>query len=182
MAPNPEFDLFALKDFHQQLQASAGALCETQITPFAKDVDEKSRFPEEALAAHSSSLDPSTIRHCTMNFCRRPRGLCAGSLEVEDRARPPRPNPKATSKSATANGCTRLDRRLELISHQCALRRRDPYVHLPLHRLQPIANFNCSQPLERPVNRPQDQIPERAGPRGWRTGVTAWSPQPRSSP
>ena len=29
---------------------------------------------------------------------------------------------------------------------------------------------------------PQDQIPERAGPRGWRTGVTAWSPQPRSSP
>jgi hypothetical protein len=33
-----------------------------------------------------------------------------------------------------------------------------------------------------PANRPQDQIPERAGPRGWRTGVTAWSPQPRSSP
>jgi hypothetical protein len=51
VAPNPEFDLFALKDFHQQLRASAGALCETQIAPFAKDVDEKSRFPEEALAA-----------------------------------------------------------------------------------------------------------------------------------
>jgi len=65
VAPNPEFDLFALKDIHQQLRASAGALCETQIAP----------------------------------------------------------------------------------------------------------NFNCSQPLERPANRPQDQIPERAGPRGWRTGV-----------
>jgi len=94
VAPNPEFDLFALKDFHQQLRASAGALCETQIAPFAKDVDEKSRFPEEALAAHSSSLDPSTIRHCSMNFWRRPRGLCAGSLEVEDLARPPPTEPE----------------------------------------------------------------------------------------
>jgi hypothetical protein len=70
----------------------------------------------------------------------------------------------------------------ELVTHQCALRPRDLYVYLRLQRRQPITNFNCSQPLERPANRPQDQIPERAGPRGWRTGVTAGSPQPRSSP
>ena len=28
-----------------------------------------------------------------------------------------------------SNGCTRLDRRLELVAHQCALRRRDLYVY-----------------------------------------------------
>jgi hypothetical protein len=39
VAPNPEFDLFALKNFHQRLRVSAGALCETQIASFAKDVD-----------------------------------------------------------------------------------------------------------------------------------------------
>jgi GNAT superfamily N-acetyltransferase len=76
------------------------------------------------------------------------------------------PDRKATSKSVTANGCTRLDRRLELVTHQCALRRRDLYVYLRLHRRQPIANVNCCQPRERPANRAQDQIPERAGPRG----------------
>jgi hypothetical protein len=92
------------------------------------------------------------------------------------------PDRKATSKSVTANGCPRLDRGLELVTHQCALRRRDLYVYLRLHRLQPIADVNCCQPGERPANRAQDQIPERAGPGGWRTGVTAWSPQPRSSP
>ena len=45
-----------------------------------------------------------------------------------------------------------------------ALRRRDLYVYRRLHRRQPIANVNCCQPRERPANRPQDQIPERAGP------------------
>ena len=68
------------------------------------------------------------------------------------------------------------------VTHQCALRSHDLYVYLRLHRRQPITNFNCSQPLERPANHPQHQIRERAGPRGWRTGVTVWSPQPRSSP
>jgi hypothetical protein len=56
-------------------------------------------------------------------------------------------------------------RRLKLVTHQCsALRRRDLYVYLRLHRLQPMTNCNCSQPVERPANHPRDQIPERAGP------------------
>ena len=42
-------------------------------------------------------------------------------------------------------------RRLELVTRLCsALRRCDLYVYLRLHRLQPIMNCNCSQPLERP--------------------------------
>jgi hypothetical protein len=45
-----------------------------------------------------------------------------------------------------------------------------------------LQTLNCSRPRERPANRPQDQIAERAGLRGRRTGVTAWSPQPRSGP
>jgi hypothetical protein len=93
------------------------------------------------------------------------------------------PNRMATSGSATANGCTRLGRRLELVTHQCA---RCAYATFTFTfdftDFSRSQNFNCSQPLKRPANRPQDQIPERAGPRGWRTGVTAWSPQPRSSP
>ena len=93
------------------------------------------------------------------------------------------PNRMATSRSATANGCTRLGRRLELVTHhraRCAYATFTPtFDFTDFSRSQ---NFNCSQPLERPANRPQDQIRERAGPRGWRTGVTAWSPQPRSSP
>jgi hypothetical protein len=56
--------------------------------------------------------------------------------------------------------------RLELVTHQCALRPRDRYVYLRLQRRQPTTNFNCSQPLERPANRPQDQIPRaRRAPR-----------------
>jgi hypothetical protein len=170
-----------LKDFHQQLRASAAALYETQIAPFAKDVDEKPRFPEEALAALNGA--GYNAIHVPEAFGGQGADSVATCIVIEEVARDRhRPNPKATSKSATANGCTRLDRRLELVTHQCALRRRDLYVYLRLHRLQPIANVNCSQPRERRANRPQDQIPERAGRRGWRTGVTAWSPQPRSSP
>ena len=55
-------------------------------------------------------------------------------------------------------------RRLELVTRRCsALRRCDLYVYLRLHRLQPMTNGTCSQPLERPATRPQDQVPERAG-------------------
>ncbi|MFC3964738.1 acyl-CoA dehydrogenase [Nocardia jiangsuensis] len=55
MAGNPDFDLFKLEDFHDELRAAIRALSEKEITPHAKDVDEKARFPEEALAALNSS-------------------------------------------------------------------------------------------------------------------------------
>ncbi|WP_040833782.1 acyl-CoA dehydrogenase [Nocardia brevicatena] len=51
MAGNPDFDLFKLEDFHEELRSAIRGLAEKEIAPHAKDVDEKSRFPEEALAA-----------------------------------------------------------------------------------------------------------------------------------
>ncbi|MBF6168196.1 acyl-CoA dehydrogenase [Streptomyces gardneri] len=55
MAGNPDFDLFKLEDFHDELRAAIRALAEKEIAPHAKDVDGNSRFPEEALAALNAS-------------------------------------------------------------------------------------------------------------------------------
>lgn len=55
MAGNPDFDLFKLEDFHDELRAAIRALSEKEISPHAKDVDEKARFPEEALTALNAS-------------------------------------------------------------------------------------------------------------------------------
>jgi hypothetical protein len=46
---NPTFDLFMLSDEHNELRAVLRDLCEQEIAPYAGDVDEHSRFPEEAL-------------------------------------------------------------------------------------------------------------------------------------
>ena len=46
---NPAFDLFMLPDEHNELRAVLRDLCEKEIAPYAADVDENSRFPEEAL-------------------------------------------------------------------------------------------------------------------------------------
>ncbi|WP_280232507.1 acyl-CoA dehydrogenase family protein [Nocardia cyriacigeorgica] len=51
MAGNPDFDLFKLEDFHDELRAAIRGLGEKEIAPYAKDVDGNSRFPEEALSA-----------------------------------------------------------------------------------------------------------------------------------
>src|SRR5690348_7775825 len=50
-AGNPTFDLFKLPEEHDELRAAIRALAEKEIAPYAADVDENSRFPEEALAA-----------------------------------------------------------------------------------------------------------------------------------
>ncbi|CAJ1507733.1 acyl-CoA dehydrogenase [[Mycobacterium] holstebronense] len=54
-AGNPSFDLFKLPEEHDELRAAIRALAEKEIAPYAKDVDEKARFPEEALAALNAS-------------------------------------------------------------------------------------------------------------------------------
>ncbi|CAN5411904.1 acyl-CoA dehydrogenase [soil metagenome] len=54
-AGNPSFDLFALPEEHDELRAAIRALAEKEIAPHAADVDEKARFPEEALAALNAS-------------------------------------------------------------------------------------------------------------------------------
>jgi alkylation response protein AidB-like acyl-CoA dehydrogenase len=46
---NPSFELFKLPDEHNELRAVLRDLCEKEIAPYAADVDENSRFPEEAL-------------------------------------------------------------------------------------------------------------------------------------
>jgi alkylation response protein AidB-like acyl-CoA dehydrogenase len=48
---NPSFDVFKLPDEHNELRAVVRDLCEKEIAPYAADVDENSRFPEEALKA-----------------------------------------------------------------------------------------------------------------------------------
>ncbi|WP_326565193.1 acyl-CoA dehydrogenase family protein [Amycolatopsis rhabdoformis] len=48
---NPDFAAFRLSEEHHELRAAVRALCEKHIAPHAADVDENSRFPEEARAA-----------------------------------------------------------------------------------------------------------------------------------
>ena len=45
----PSFDVFQLPEEHEELRAAMRALAEKEIAPYAADVDEKSRFPQEAL-------------------------------------------------------------------------------------------------------------------------------------
>ncbi|MBS4729010.1 acyl-CoA dehydrogenase [Mycobacterium sp. SM1] len=54
-AGDPAFDLFKLPEEHEHLRAAVRALAEKEIAPYAADVDERSRFPEEALAALNAS-------------------------------------------------------------------------------------------------------------------------------
>src|ERR1700757_5329362 len=52
---DPSFDLFKLPEEHDELRAAIRALAEKEILPYAAEVDEHSRFPEEALAALNAS-------------------------------------------------------------------------------------------------------------------------------
>src|SRR5690349_4362249 len=49
------FDLFQLPEEHDELRAAIRALAEKEIGPYAAEVDENSRFPDEALAALNAS-------------------------------------------------------------------------------------------------------------------------------
>jgi alkylation response protein AidB-like acyl-CoA dehydrogenase len=52
---DPSFDVFKLPEEHDELRAAIRALAEKEIAPYAAEVDENSRFPEEALAALNAS-------------------------------------------------------------------------------------------------------------------------------
>ena len=45
---NPDFDAYQLPDSHRQLRAAVRELSEAQIEPYAADVDENARYPQEA--------------------------------------------------------------------------------------------------------------------------------------
>src|SRR4051795_3918773 len=46
-----EFPLFALSEEHQAIREAVRAVCDAKVAPFAGDVDEHARYPEEAAAA-----------------------------------------------------------------------------------------------------------------------------------
>jgi len=48
---NPSFDTMKMSDEHVELRAVLRDLCEREIAPHAADVDEQSRYPDEALKA-----------------------------------------------------------------------------------------------------------------------------------
>jgi alkylation response protein AidB-like acyl-CoA dehydrogenase len=50
-----DFDLFKVSEEHDLLREAVRSLCEEKIAPFAAEVDEQARFPQEALDALVSS-------------------------------------------------------------------------------------------------------------------------------
>ncbi|MDO5739582.1 MAG: acyl-CoA dehydrogenase family protein [Ornithinimicrobium sp.] len=46
-----DVDLFKINEDHEALREAVRAVCEEQIAPYAAEVDEESRFPQEALTA-----------------------------------------------------------------------------------------------------------------------------------
>src|ERR1700751_3911449 len=54
-AGDPSFDVYKLPEEHEELRVAIRALAEKEIAPYAAEVDEHSRFPEEALAALNAS-------------------------------------------------------------------------------------------------------------------------------
>ena len=48
MTGNPDFDLFRISEDHLALREAVRAVAEDKIAPFAADVDENSRYPQEA--------------------------------------------------------------------------------------------------------------------------------------
>ena len=46
-----DFPLFALSEEHRAIREAVRALCEAKVAPYAADVDEQARYPEEAAAA-----------------------------------------------------------------------------------------------------------------------------------
>ena len=48
MSANPDFDTYQLPDSHRQLRAAVRELADAEIAPYAADVDEQARYPQEA--------------------------------------------------------------------------------------------------------------------------------------
>ncbi|MFH8382669.1 acyl-CoA dehydrogenase family protein, partial [Kitasatospora sp. NPDC018058] len=51
MAGSADFDLFRISEEHEMLREAVRSLAEAKIAPFAAEVDEQGRFPQEALDA-----------------------------------------------------------------------------------------------------------------------------------
>ena len=48
MAGNADFDLFRTDEMHEELRHAVRELVENKVTPYAADVDDQARYPQEA--------------------------------------------------------------------------------------------------------------------------------------
>ncbi len=85
MPSNTEFDLFALPASHVELRSVLRALCEREIAPHAADVDQHSRFPDEALAALNAA-NLSAV-HIPEEYGGQGADAVAGCIVIEEVAR-----------------------------------------------------------------------------------------------
>src|SRR6185437_430181 len=82
---NPSFDVFKLAEEHNELRAVLRDLCEKEIAPYAADVDENSRFPEEALKVLNDTGFSAV--HVPEEYGGRGADAVAGCIVVEEVAR-----------------------------------------------------------------------------------------------
>ena len=82
---NEAFDLFRTTEEHDLLRESVRALCEEKIAPFATEVDEQGRFPQEALdALNATGL---SAVHVGEEYGGQGADAVAGCIVVEEVAR-----------------------------------------------------------------------------------------------
>jgi alkylation response protein AidB-like acyl-CoA dehydrogenase len=85
MASSAGFDLFKLSDEHLELRTVLRDLCEKAIAPHAADVDEHSRFPDEALAA--LNVAGFSAIHIPEEYGGQGGDAVAGCMVIEEVAR-----------------------------------------------------------------------------------------------
>ena len=71
MTGNTDFDLFRTTEDHEALRGAVRAVAEAKIAPFAAEVDEQSRYPQEAHDALVAAAPGWT--------CQKPRALTSNS-------------------------------------------------------------------------------------------------------
>jgi alkylation response protein AidB-like acyl-CoA dehydrogenase len=82
---NTQFDLFALPEEHVELRTVLRDLCEREIAPHAADVDERARFPDEALAALNAA--GLSAVHIPEEYGGQGGDAVAGCIVIEEVAR-----------------------------------------------------------------------------------------------
>ncbi|MBJ7289709.1 acyl-CoA dehydrogenase family protein [Williamsia sp.] len=82
---NSSFDVFALPDEHTELRAVLRDLCEKQIAPYAAEVDEDSRYPDEALTALNAAGFSAV--HIPDEYGGQGADAVAGCIVIEEVAR-----------------------------------------------------------------------------------------------
>ncbi|KBZ69326.1 hypothetical protein K875_00041 [Mycobacterium [tuberculosis] TKK-01-0051] len=82
---DPSFDLFRLPEQHLELRQVLRDLCEKEIAPHAADVDERSRYPEEALKALNAA--GFSALHLPDEYGGQGGDAVAGCIVIEEVAR-----------------------------------------------------------------------------------------------